>query len=442
MRAKRSLLLLLCCLPLLITGCYDRRELEEMAMVLALGLDSGQQSRYAVTAVVAIPSKMAGGKGGGGEGKPTMLTTVEAPTVAGAIALLNTYIDRRISLMHLKGLFMAEDLAKESGLTVMDEFVRMREARRTIFYIVIKGKAAKFLDKMNPQLEKDPQRFIEQMTASYQRTGMIPAASQIQTFVTTVNTGYAQPLAYYAAIKEGEEGGDKGGGDKEKGGGEKGEGGGTGAVSKTPEGKDPESTRPIDRQFRAGEIPRKGGPNLEIIGAAAFRRDRMVGALSGQEMRLVLMLQNRFRRGIVTIPDPATEDAAVSVDLRRGKPTSITVSLGGSRPKIRGVVNLEGEITGMEGVKLDYTEPENQPKLEAALSSKLEGDIAALVKKTQDWNADVMGFGTRVVRQYPTVAAWEAADWPNHYKDADIQIDVQVTLRRFGLQLSPPRAAQ
>ncbi|HEY3365202.1 MAG TPA: Ger(x)C family spore germination protein [Symbiobacteriaceae bacterium] len=417
MQLKRAACLLLALVTLFVaTGCWDRRELEETGFVLALGVDKGEQSRYAITAMIAIPAKMAGGgKGGGGGGKdkPVLQTTVEAPTIAGAISLIDSYLDRRVSLLHTKALFMAEDLARESGLNTMDEFVRFRQARRTIFYIVTKGKAAAFLKKMDVQQEKDPQRFIEQMTYNSRATAMIPAASQIQQFVTSVNTGYTQPITYYAAIKD--------------------EGEAQAAVPK------PEQVAAGD--FAAGDLPRKGGPNLELFGAAAFRRDRMVGVLTGEEVRYVLLLQDQFQRGYFNIADPRAPGKYVSLDVRRGRPMTIAVDLTGDRPRLDIVVSLEGEILAMQP-GIDYTEPEFQPRLEAAAAAEIRRGMRGLVQKTQEWNTDVIGFGSHVVRQFPTVAAWESFKWPEHYQDANVRVEVRMTLRRFGVQLSPPKAAR
>lgn len=409
-RKAALLMLLLFGFTLFGSGCWDRSELEETAFVLAIGLDKGKESIYAVTATIALPDKMAG-KEGGGEGKPVLMTTVEAPTVAGAMAMIDSYVNRKISLEHAKAIFVGEDLARISGMHAMDELVRSHQARRTMFYIVTKGRASEFLDKIEPVLEKNPQRFIEQMTYNYQHTAMMPSQSQIQTYVTTVNTGYSEPVTYYAAIKEEEE-----------------------------EGKaEGNKTAKSESGFKAGELPRKGGPNIEMVGGAAFRGEEMVGVLTGDEMRVILMLQDEFNRSYLSLPDPANPELFVSLEVHRGRPSQIQVDLTGERPRIRALITLEAELLAIQA-NVDYTEPENMPRLEAAVAAHLERSMRELVEKTQGWEADVIGLGREVVKQFPTVEAWEAYDWPHRYKDADFNAEVRVTLRRFGVQLSPPRA--
>ncbi|HLN62631.1 MAG TPA: Ger(x)C family spore germination protein [Symbiobacteriaceae bacterium] len=396
-----------------LAGCWGRRELEEQAFVMAVGVDKGKESLYSVTFAIALPEKMAGGgKGGGGGGKPLMLTTLEAPTVAAAISMADSILSRQLSLRHTKALFMGEELAQISGMHTMDEFVRFREARRTIFYIVTKGKAADVLKGMEPKLEKDPQRFIQMITYNVRNTGMVPAESQIQHFVTAVSTGYTEPITYYLALKEEE----KEGGDEKKPG---------------------KMSGPLEGGFKAGELPREGGPNIELLGGAAFLGEKMVGVLTGEDMRMILMLQDKFQHGLFSIPDPRRQDLFVSLELHQGRPLDLSVDLSGPTPRLTGLVTLEGDLLSIQSNR-DYTEPELQAVLEKAAAQAIATRIAETVKKTQDWGTDVVGFGKEVVKQFGTVPAWEQYKWLDRYRTATVEIRVRVLLRRFGKQLSPP----
>ncbi|OMF23697.1 hypothetical protein BK132_25795, partial [Paenibacillus sp. FSL H8-0259] len=53
-------------LPMLLSGCWERKELNELAFVLALGLDKAE-SGYKVSMQVVIPSSITS-QGAGGSG--------------------------------------------------------------------------------------------------------------------------------------------------------------------------------------------------------------------------------------------------------------------------------------------------------------------------------------------------------------------------------------
>jgi spore germination protein KC len=53
-------LLIILVLPFLITGCYDRKELDDLAYAIALGIDKGDEKNLDITYQIAIPLKISG----------------------------------------------------------------------------------------------------------------------------------------------------------------------------------------------------------------------------------------------------------------------------------------------------------------------------------------------------------------------------------------------
>jgi spore germination protein KC len=285
---------------------------------------------------------------------------------------------------------------------------------------------------MNPVLERDPQRFIEQMTYNYRLNGMLPAVSQIHSYLSAVNTGYASPLTYYAAIREdgGAQGGGQSGGQGDAQGGAQG-GGQGGAQGGT------QSAR-AEGRFTSGELPRTGGPNMEMLGAAVFKGERMVGVLTGDDMRLALMVQDRFLHGLFTMPDPADPNLFLSLDLRRGRGVNMDVDLSGQRPRVTGLITLEAELLAIQS----HIDPDRQVVVEQSVADNLRTGIARVIAQSQQWQADVGALGRRVVTRFLTVEQWDAYDWPRRYPQAEVNLEVLVRLRRFGIQLSPPRSTE
>lgn len=420
------LLLALLALPLL-SGCWNKVEIEEAAYVLAVGVDKGEEGRYMVTVALARPDKLAGKNEGGGGGdkkeKPVVLTSVQAPSLVAALSMMNGFTGRRINLSHARALFLHEELARTDGLRILDELLRFRESRRTIFFIVTRDPAKRFLNEMEPKLEKNPMKYVEQLTYQYRLSGVTPHSSQVNNLAMRLNANFAQPVAYYAALAG--EGGDT---DTQGAQGAKESQGAQG--SQGPQGSQAETG------FQAGELPRTGGANVELLGAAAFRGSQMVGVLTGEETRYMLMLQDQFRRAYTTFQDPEEPSRFVSVLLSRGRPTQFALDLSGDRPRITGRITLEAELVAIQS-GVDYSEPEKQPVLEQAIAQQIKTALQAMVARTQSWETDVVGFGRHAVRHFASVEAWERYDWPTKFPKATIDIDVRVTLRRFGLTLSP-----
>lgn len=406
----RKWLVLFLLLPLL-AGCWNKTELEEMAHVLAVGIDKGDQGPYRITVMIAKPDKLAGKDGGGGGESPVLVATVQSPSLSSARVILNGLIGRRVSFLHTRGIMVHEELAREEGWPLLDEMLRFRQLRETAFMIVTRQPAAEYLKEMKAALGSDPFKQVEQMTYLVRRTAALPSTSQLSAFTSVLNSGYGQPVTYYSSLT------DKGQG---------GESGSSGDQAEAP--------------FRAGQLPQESDASIEMIGAAAFRGPRMVGVLDGEDTRYLLMLQNKFYSTSVAFKDPRAPDQYVSVQLSRGRPTRVVVQRLGEKPLIRVDVTLEAQILAIQS-GIDYTEPETQGELERAMAEQIEDKMKAFIARTQDWETDIVGFGRHAISRFGTVGQWEAYDWPKRYPNAEIQTDVTVTLRRFGLTLSPVQTA-
>ena len=102
-----------------IGGCWGRTEVDDLALVMAIGLDKGEDNTVYVTLQIAVPRAVASGgaegggpsAGGGGAGA-SLITTMRGRSILGLVDMANTYIDRRLSFLHSKVLIVVEYLAR------------------------------------------------------------------------------------------------------------------------------------------------------------------------------------------------------------------------------------------------------------------------------------------------------------------------------------------
>jgi spore germination protein KC len=187
----------------------------------------------------------------------------------------------------------------------------------------------------------------------------------------------------------------------------------------------------VKSEYTAGQLPTVGGNNVELFGCALFDGDKMVEALDGYETRLMLMITGEFVNGSFTVPDPKIKDLLISIKLKtEGKP-DIDVDLKGNNPRIFVRLKLEGEILGMQG-ELNYEGKELKPVLEQSIVSQLKEDFDTLFKKCKSIREDVFGFGGIAARQFATVDQWEQYNWFKHFENAEINTEVELTIKRSG----------
>ncbi len=414
--AKKYFLVLLLGFILLANGCWDRRELESLSLVEALGLDLGEDRKEViVTTMIALPSQISGGPpgggGGGGSQAASFAITMAAPTIYEAFNRINTSINREITLIQTTALIIGEDMAKQGVDHLMDTVIRFREMRRTMLFFVCRGKAADIL-KVHPKLEKNPSEYFNDLSRLNTRNGMFPRTTLnnfLETYEAYAQENYAPVLAKYKPMDSGESSQDKKKGEQEKKGDSK------------PDQKPEEAIR--------------------ITGTAIFKKAKMVGTFDIYESQVLQLLTGNFREAALTISDPKQPDYNISFRLLATNPLGIKFisPAGGQGDKLQVNLKLEAEILSIQS-GINYTSPKNEILLGKQIVKELKRRIQKVIYKAQkEYGSDVFGFGKTVRSTFLTSTAWDKYSWPERFPNAKISVNVKVALRRVGVQLHPPK---
>lgn len=418
MAPTRICALLLIALTLLsLTGCWGGRETDEIAYALAVGFDKGEKDNLVVTVSIANPRSATGtAGGGGGEASGThAVLSVETYAPIAMINLINTTIERRLSLQHAKAFVFSEELAREGLNKWTLPIIRHREVRDTASIFVCRGKAREFIEKSSPFLELSASKQYDLIARISQENGLFPSIN-LNEFYGSLKSESIEPTAPLAAVHEGELESAKPGVDK----------GGELSLGK----------------YLAGEVPVAGKHKAQFCGTAVFRGDKMAGYLNGEETRYYLLLRGLFNSGLISILDPfAEEPAFVGFQVRQARSPKYQVNIDqDGNVSINVDIFLEPELAATTGVttiaRLDL-----KSTYEEALSNYIQQGCDTLVKRTQEeFRSDIFGFGYQVKHHFLTIKQWEEFDWLERYPDAQINVTVHSRIRRTGsiMKIVPP----
>lgn len=399
---KKLIMLLL----ILLTGCYDKHEIEEQAFVVVIGLDdSEREDGVTVTYQIANPQAEIANSGGEKE-EPSDIITFTAPDFLTARDLANASVSRKINFSHTKVIVIGEEFArKEKALKFLSSGVRDREIRRDIVLMVSKEKASEFINKNDPTLETRPHKFYDLMAGRWEDTGLVPL-SNLQKFLQRLESGTDAFLAIYASTEKNES--------NEKG---------------------------NEDDYLPGQINQQGGNVTQIIGSALFKNGIMIGTLSGEETRLALNLRSKsiakYMR--VTFPDPLDNKYRVAARLLKHGKTEIEVT---TTEPLRINVNLplDFEILSIPSGINYVTNLANQELLRKEIEEKLTGKFEKLVKRTQEeYKTNPFNWSHIARRQFLTMMEYEGYNWTDKYPDAEVTIQLDVRFSGFGKQLTPPK---
>lgn len=91
---------------------YTMHNISNLAHVLALGIDKGENAKLKLSAQFSKSSLFA--KGGSSDASSSIfLISAEADSIFSALNLLNSYIGKEINLSHCSVIIFSEDYAKE-----------------------------------------------------------------------------------------------------------------------------------------------------------------------------------------------------------------------------------------------------------------------------------------------------------------------------------------
>ncbi|RAK22280.1 Ger(x)C family germination protein [Anoxybacillus vitaminiphilus] len=145
-----SRFLLFVSILLLLSGCWSRRELNDLAVASAIGIDKHKDG-YLLTAQIINPSQVAP-LASSTPGTPVTIYQATGGTVFEALRQLTRKSSRKVYLSHLRIVVFSEEIAKE-GLRNPLDFLSRDHELRTDFYIAVarKERAENVLKVLNAQ---------------------------------------------------------------------------------------------------------------------------------------------------------------------------------------------------------------------------------------------------------------------------------------------------
>lgn len=398
----------------MLTGCYDAREIDDMAYPIALGFDKGESNELRMTLQIAVPVNIAGGEGGGGgDGeKGVTVVTVDTPSIYSGLSMLNTFLSKQINLSHLKAIVFSKEIAMEGVSKYLHAMIRNREFRPNARVIVSRCPAEEFISAVKPKLETNPAKYYELLLSAYKYTGF-STDTQLIGFYNKTESDSIQAVAVLADVSEYESSDE------------------FSIDSSTYKQKG--RSYPLEGDFKAGDLPKTGELNIEVMGLAVFNGGKMVGELDGEETTYHLMLEGKFKSMLFTMPDPMDSENFIVLNIMKSRKTKKKVEMHGDKPKLYAKVFLEGDILSIQK-GTNYENEKNTPMLEEATEIFIkEGVIKYLDKSINVFGTDTNGFGKQYKSKFLTWNDWEQFDWLTKYKQSNYEIDIDVNIRRPGL---------
>ncbi len=415
---KAALVVISLLIVMSVSGCYDQREIDELAYPLAVGLDVGQANELRMTLQLAAPLAIggggggeSGGGGGGGEGETSSIITVDTPSIYSGLDLINNIISKEINLSHAKVIIISRKLAENGISHYIQAIQRGREFRPDMFILVSNEPPDKYLENMKPILESNPAKYYELLLGKDYASSFSDV--RMSEFHYANESDFMEPTAILTGsnVKESVE--------------QLGEGGGQHSAAR-PEGV-----------YEAGDIPVVSDLKNVAMGMAIFKNGRMVGTLNGAESACCQLVTGKYGHSYWTMKDVYDENKLVVMDILQRTRPKVTAKLEDRKAKIDIILDLEGDFTSIQSSH----NFESFPKpMEEKAGELIKSEVSKMLKKTtEEFDSDICGFGRYVKGKFLTLDDWKNFNWAEQYRNTEFNVQVKLKMRRTGLIIKSMR---
>ncbi|WP_428909889.1 Ger(x)C family spore germination protein [Niallia sp. Krafla_26] len=369
----------------LLTGCWSKRELNELAICVGLGIDKAEDG-YHVTVQIVNPGELTGRNR---SGRSEVITSrIKGETIFEALRKLSTVSPRKIYMSHLHQVVFGEELAREGINHALEFLARDHEVRPDFFIAIAKGTTAYNVLKVQSALENIPVNKMYNALDNSERSWSVTKTVKLDEVINSkISKGKQGVLTAIHLEGDPEQGSDF-----------------SVVQQSTPE-----------TYFHIGEL-------------GVLKGEKLIGWLTDDESKGFNYITNNVYNTLVTTP---CQDGKISIETIRSE-TDIKSKMKKGKPHFDITLTTEGNI-GEVLCDVDLQNPETIKKIEQRYEAEIKDKITKAIDRIKnDLHSDIFGLGE--VLHISDPKAWHEleSDWDEHLQDINVTVHVNAELRRLG----------
>lgn len=365
---------------LLSTGCWDRKEVNDLAIVTIAGLDRKDDGEIELTLEIVVPkqegskTQMSGNvsKGSGS----TLIWSASAATVAAAVSKLQRKLPRAIYWGQLELLVVGEALSRDQFQEQLDYFLRDNNIRLRVQPFICKGAVRNFLASASP-LEQTKAEFLGDEAARV----------------------FRRPISLNLLVQK--------------------------------LGKKSESA-----MLPYLDITRDGNESVPYVkGYAIFSGDRMAGVMQGESFSGVKWLVHQVKGDVESVKLKEPTSSLISIGVLSSS-TRLVPSLEEGIPRME--VGIEAVLSVVQNTtRFKTSDPKFIRQVEKAAIDDIRHRVESTIKQAQGMGADIFGFGEVINRHHPR--EWQRLQdrWDRIFPSMQVKVEVNVSVRHIGMYNEP-----
>ncbi|UKJ43582.1 Ger(x)C family spore germination protein [Lysinibacillus sp. ACHW1.5] len=372
---------------LLLGGCWNKRELNELAIVTAVGVDKSDE-QFEISVQIVNPSQVASNKASGIQ-VPVFTYHAKGKSLFDAIRKLTALTPRKPYYAHAQIIIIGEEMAEEGMNSILDLFQRDPEGRSDFNFIVSHDSTAQEILSVLTPLEDVPAskmfKSLKVSEAVWGTTESVILDDLIQSLGSIDHSAVLPSIHIY---------GDADAGDF------------------------------------SSNIEKMDSPaQLKYGGLAIFKNYKLIGYLTEQESRDYNFLNNNIKSTFEIIACP--EEGKISTEIINSS-TKMTGHFQNDVPSISIKLDIEQNVAEIS-CPLDLTKSKTIDALNKETSRQIKERLERTLQTIQQtYQADLLKFSNVLHRE--DYQAWNRIkkNWLTLYPDLEVQIEVDVHTKGIG----------
>ncbi len=354
---------------LVLSGCWNYREIEKMSIVAGAAIDKTDNNQYCITVEIADAES-------GQEHKITQkLVSMQGDTIFDAIRNNISVNGQKLYWSHTKVIILSKNVAKDDIVKILDWYNRDAESRADTHFLVSKEKTAKEIFDSKGVMDEIVSFEIDDILDN-QKSLFKSHNMSISEFVVDLAGEGISPVAQSVGIKR-----------------------------------------------------INGHDSPHIMGVSVFDKNKFVGFLSGYETQTLLFIKDMIQGGVLVQEENSkSETIKTTLEIIKSE-TKVQPIFTGNKVKIKLNIEVTVAIDEIQGSK-NYMKGGNSMKLQKSIERDLNKRIENLIKKAQsEYNADIFGFGKKIKENLPNEWKKIGQNWKKNFKKLEVIVNTKVNIK-------------
>ncbi len=372
---------------------YKALNIENLAFVVALGIDTSDSKEIKVTFQFVNPPSTS--EGSNQESK-VFQDTIDCNSIPNAINIMNSYLARKIDLSHCRNIVFSEEIAKSGISNFIYTLMNDVQVRPTSNIIVTTCTANEYIKNSKPSLETSITRYYDIFPNSGHYTGYVSNAS-IGNFYNALVYNSCEPYTILGGVSSVAEIGSQ-------------------------------STVSSDSDIKSGSSPISGLRSTENIGMAAFKHDKLIGELDAIETVCFHILKNNINSFIISVPSPEDNTSKIDLLVTPKGSTKIKVDIVNGSPYIKIDGAFNAKVYSMDE-NASYLNHDVLTSLSNTCNRYLEDVLLSYLYKTSvEFKSDINGIGKYALSNFSTNTEFKNYNWVDNYVNSTFKVTVNTTV--------------